>query len=326
MKKYLITGFSGFVAKHFLDFLEKVELNPTVLGLDLQEPYFDLHQYTNVRCHYQKINLLDGYGLEKILEEFKPDYIVHLASFSSVARSWEMPIESFNNNTNIFMSLIETLRKLSLTPRVLSIGSSEEYGCVVERDLPLTEDSPLNPISPYAVARVAQELMSKVYVKAFDMDIILTRSFNHFGPGQKENFAIASFAKRLVMEKIKGNERCRLETGDITVIRDFLDVRDVSNAYYLLLKNGRPGEVYNVCSGRGFTLEGIISEMSRKLNLKVDLSINKELLRPNDNRIIIGSNHKIQQELGWTLQFDLDHSLNDILKYWEYKLSGSIST
>jgi GDP-4-dehydro-6-deoxy-D-mannose reductase len=320
MKKYIITGFSGFVGKHFLDFLGRSEFESMVLGLDLNEPEFDYKSYRNVRCNFQKINLLEDIVVKDIIKDFLPEYILHLASFSSVFNSWKTPIESFNNNVNIFLSLLETLRELQVFPRILSIGSSEEYGYINEVELPLVENNSLNPVSPYAVARVAQELMSKVYVNGFGMDIILTRSFNHFGPGQREDFAISSFAKHLVQEKLRGAEKCQLATGDIIIVRDFLDVRDVVKAYYLLLENGKKGEVYNVCSGQGVSLKDIIIKMATKLNIKVDIVINNNLLRPNDNPIIIGSNNKIRRELGWYLQYDLNQSLDDILNYWELRL------
>ena len=193
---------------------------------------------------------MDSARLRTIISDIKPDYILHLASFSSVAYSWKHPEESFSNNCNIFLNLVDAVRQTCPKCRILSVGSSEEYGDIPHADLPLRENQPLNPISPYAVARVSQELLSKVYVHAFGMQIIMTRSFNHVGPRQDERFVIPSFIKRVLDIKRSGKEAGEIETGDLTIVRDFVDVRDVVEAYYMLLTRGTPGEVYNICSGK----------------------------------------------------------------------------
>ena len=185
MEKYLITGFSGFVAKHFLECLDVQNVTAYVLGVDMNPPEFNMHQYQHVRCSFEQTNLLNKDQVDNIIYQFQPDYILHLASFSSVAFSWKNPVASFANNTNIFLNLLEQVRRMNLNCRILSIGSSEEYGNVQEADIPLHEDHLLNPVSPYAVARVSQEMLSKIYVDGYGMDIIMTRSFNHIGPGQK---------------------------------------------------------------------------------------------------------------------------------------------
>ena len=201
--------------------------------------------------------------------------------------------------------------------RILSIGSSEEYGNVDEKSLPLTEEHMPKPVSPYAVARVSQEMISKVYVDGYGLDIIMTRSFNHIGPFQSDIFVISSFAKQLVEMKNKGKNSGELVTGDTSIVRDFTDVRDVIVAYDLLLKNGKTGEIYNVCSGMGTSLNGIIEIMSRILDLNIHFRVNEKLVRPRDNKIIIGSNEKIKREVGWDIRITLEQSLRDIIDYWQ---------
>ena len=149
--------------------------------------------------------------------------------------SWQHPEDSFTNNCNIFLNLIDAIRKSSPNCRILSVGSSEEYGNVAHADLPIRENQPLNPLSPYAVARVSQEQLSRVYVDAFGMQIIMTRSFNHIGPRQDERFVIPSFVKQILGIKHSGLSKGEIETGDVSIIRDFVDVRDVVDAYYKLL-------------------------------------------------------------------------------------------
>jgi len=319
MDKYLITGFSGFVAKHFLEFLEKQKIPAFVLGIDIHLPEFNIDEFNFIQCSFEQADLLNKDQVDSIIYQFQPNYILHLASFSSVAFSWKAPVASFTNNTNIFLNLLEKVRVMNLNCRILSIGSSEEYGNVKKEDIPLDEEQVVNPISPYAVARVSQEMLSKVYVDGYGMDIIMTRSFNHIGPGQKDIFVISSFAKQLLEIK-KYNKAPEITTGDLSIIRDFLDVRDVVKAYYSLFRKGRRGEIYNVCSGNGSTIEQVIRKLSQILGIDVTSKVAPSLIRPNDNKIIIGNNKKIKTEIGWEPTYNLEQSLEDMLKYWNERI------
>ncbi len=318
--KYLITGFSGFVGQYFLDFFEKEQNNSKILGLDTLSPLFNIKEYENISCSFTEVDLLNDNKLESIICGFQPDYILHLASFSSVAYSWKDPILSFRNNTNIFLNLLEIIRRLGLNTRILSIGSSEEYGNISNNDLPLTESHILNPLSPYAVARISQEMLSKVYAHGYGLDIVMTRSFNHIGPKQKDIFAIPSFVKQLVQFKKNHLNHAELITGDTSIIRDFLDVRDVVRAYYDLFNKGRKGEVYNVCSGKGLSLREIINMLTDILDIDIQIKEDETLKRPTDNRIIIGSNAKIKKETGWEPKIKLKESLIDIINYWQSQI------
>ncbi len=320
MEKFLITGFSGFVSRYFLDYLEKNDINAHVLGVDLLSPHFDIRDYKRIKCSFEKVDLLDKNQVDNIIYQFQPEYILHLASYSSVAFSWKDPIASFRNNTSIFLNLLENVRALNLQCRILSVGSSDEYGNVNEDDVPLREDHTLDPVSPYAVARTAQEMFSKVYVEGFGMDMVMTRSFNHIGPMQKDIFAVSSFAKQVVELGKSGRNNGEVIVGNVGVVRDFLDVRDVVAAYYLLFKKGRKGQIYNVCSGRGVTLREIIEKMASIMGMNIKIKINESLIRPNDNRIIIGSNEKIGKDTGWKTTITLEDSLRDILEYWKTRV------
>lgn len=321
MKKFLITGFSGFVSRHFIDYLENHGVRASVKGIDVHSPDLKQSDYKHVILNFDKIDLLDKGRVENIIFEFQPDYILHLASFSSVAFSWKEPNISFQNNTNIFLNLLEAVRKLNLATRILSVGSSEEYGNVEAEDMPLTEDHPLNPVSPYAVARVSQELLSKIYAHGYGLDIVMTRSFNHIGTHQKEVFVLPSFVKQIVEMKYNGAENNKLTTGDVTIIRDFMDVRDVVSAYYKLLTTGAKGDVYNVCSGVGWSLKDVIGKISAILDVDVQISPNPALFRPDDNRIIIGSNDKLRRTTQWTPQHALDDTLLEMIEYWKNQIS-----
>ena len=317
--RLLITGFTGFVSQHFLALLNKEEPGSIVLGIDKNSPDFNFSAFTNLTISFENIDLLNRSATDKIIDSFQPEYVLHLASVSSVAQSWHTPLDSFVNNTNIFLNLVEQIRLKKFRCRILSVGSSEEFGEVTEKELPLTEEHPLKPLSPYAVARVSQEMLSKIYADGFSMDIVMTRSFNHIGPGQRDVFVISSFAKQLVKLSKEPSATKTITTGNLAVIRDFVDVRDVVRAYYLLLKSGRRGEVYNICSGKGIVLKDIISAMSELLNINVDTLVNPELIRPNENKKVIGSYQKIKEELGWQPEIDISKSLSDIIQYWQSK-------
>lgn len=314
----MITGYSGFVSRHFLDLLESMLEPAEVLGVDVAEPEQEF-KYEFVKCSFKKLNLLDKEAVQDVLHDFQPDYLLHLASFSSVAYSWKHPVDSFVNNTNIFLNIADVVRTSGLKCRILSVGSSEEYGHVTESELPITELSATKPKSPYAVARISQEMLSEIYAKSFAVDVVLTRSFNHIGPGQKDIFVISSFAHKLTTIKKDASLPKEMTVGNIDIIRDFVDVRDVVKAYYSLFQNGKKGEVYNICSGKGTSLEKVLTTMSEILDIKVKFNRDEALMRPDENLKIIGSHEKISSESGWQPTLSLRESLEDIINYWMQK-------
>jgi GDP-4-dehydro-6-deoxy-D-mannose reductase len=318
MVKLFITGFSGFVNYHYLNYLEDIGDKVEVLGVDLNFPEFDLGKFINITVKFTQLNMLDKNALESLIKIFQPTQVIHLASYSSVAYSWKHPTESFLNNTNIFLNLIESIRKLEIKCRVLSIGSSEEYGKVIDHDIPLSELGRVNPISPYAVARVSQEMLGKIYVEGYGMDIVFTRSFNHVGPFQKDKFVIAAFAKQIVSISLKQSP-AKMKTGNLSIIRDFVDVRDVVRAYWLLLQKGTTGEVYNICSGKGVELREIINLLCEVGGVKPIVETDPALVRPDDNPLIVGSYDKIKAEVQWVPEIPLSESIRDIFNYWKKK-------
>lgn len=320
MKKILITGFSGFVSEHFLNYLDENNIKAKILGVDINPVETEYSSFENIKIDFVQLDLLETKKFKDVMSKFNPEYILHLASYSSVGFSWKNPSLSFQNNMDIFLNVMEVVRETCPSCRILSIGSSEQYGNVTKDKIPLKEGYSLNPINPYAVARVAQENLSKVYCDGYGLDIVMTRSFNHIGPGQKDIFVISSFAKQLVDIKNGINKEAKLVTGDRKIIRDFLDVRDVVDAYYKLLVEGIKGEVYNVCSGKGISLQNIIEMMCEILDIEISLETDPNLLRPNDNRIIIGSNNKLKKTIDWDIKIPLMKSLEDVINYWQKKV------
>lgn len=318
MKKLLITGISGFVGGHLVSYLTEHGADYEIHGISRSRPAWD---FVPSSCHlidqlcFHQLDLLDIPKIKSLLGDIQPDYILHMAAQSSVAESWKNPVLSFMNNTNIFLNIIDTVRQNDNGARVLSIGSSEQYGIVAASDLPLTEESPQHPANPYAVARVAQEQLAKIYADGYGLDICCTRSFNHCGPGQSDQFVVSTLAKQIVLIE-NGLQEPVIHMGNGSIIRDFVDVRDVVSAYALLLTKGKRGEIYNICSGTGRSIREIALSLAEKRGLKVEICEDRAQIRPLDNPRIIGSNEKIYRELGWIPQIPFDQSLLSVYNYW----------
>lgn len=318
--KILITGVAGFAAKHFLHYLNEQEPGSEIMGIYNETyPEFENESFEDLHISLLKINLLDKGKIAAVIEEFNPAYILHLAGRSSVANSWKAPADSVLDNTNFFLNIVETVRILKLNCRILSVGSTEEYGNA-NAGLPLKETDCPDPASPYGVARVLQQKLVKIYAESYGVDIVHTRSFNHIGPYQKADYVISSFAKQIVQQAKKGLPKIELVTGDVNVIRDFSDVRDVVRAYYLLLYKGVKGETYNVCSGKGYLIKDMIELFSTIIGEHIFHSTDQKNFRPSENKVIIGSYEKLMNTTGWQPQYSIKESLRDIIKYWEEHL------
>jgi GDP-4-dehydro-6-deoxy-D-mannose reductase len=313
LTEYLLTGCGGFVAAHYLEYLAQADFDGQVLGVGTTAP---AQVPTKLRFRFEKINLLDFEELSLLVRAVQPKFCVHLASMSSVADSWTHPKTSFVNNTNIFLNLIEAIRTYSSETRILSIGSSEQYRTKDVSTQPLTEMDLMAPNSPYAVARCAQEWLGKAYVVGYGLDIVMTRSFNHIGPYQDSRFVLSGFAQSFAQALINGEKTVNLTVGDLDVVRDFLHVRDVVRAYEAILHGASKGDVFNVCSGRGVRLFKTLDVLSRLSGLNYDTEIDKSLVRPMENRSVIGSHDAITVALGWTPSLNFEESMSDLLTYW----------
>ncbi|MFN0083061.1 MAG: GDP-mannose 4,6-dehydratase [Ferruginibacter sp.] len=315
--KILITGIAGFAAKHFLHYLNEQEPGSEVMGIYNESyPDFEPEDFKGLTISLSKINLLHKEEVADAIESFHPAFILHLAGRSSVANSWKAPADSVMDNTSFFLNIVETVRILSLKCRILSVGSTEEYGNA-NAGLPLKETDCPDPASPYGVARVLQQKLVKIYAESYGVDIIHTRSFNHIGPYQKPEYVISSFAKQIVQQAKTGASKIELVTGDVNVTRDFSDVRDVVRAYYLLLYKGVKGQTYNVCSGKGYLIKDMIELFSTIIGEHVFHTTNEKNFRPSENKVIIGSYEKLMTATGWVPEYSIEDSLGDIIKYWE---------
>ncbi|MDD1684062.1 MAG: GDP-mannose 4,6-dehydratase, partial [Methanoregula sp.] len=201
-------------------------------------------------------------------------------------------------------------------PRILSIGSSVQYGHLNEKDPPLAENHTLNPDNPYAAGRVAQEHLAMVYHRGYGLDICCTRSFNHCGPGQSDRFVASSIARQFA-RITQGRQDKKIRIGNGSIVRDFLDVRDVVRAYALLLEKGVSGEVYNICSGRGYSIRELVTLLADKRNIQVQIVEETQKMRPRDNPCIIGNNAKVRAAVNWQPEILLETSLDEMVTFWE---------
>jgi len=314
--KILITGFAGFVSKHFLNLLEAKKEDSLVIGLDRNDVHLDKIKFKNISLEIIKSDLKDKDLIKKTISKYSPDYILHLASASSVYYSWQHPSEIFINNNFTFLTILDAVRESEKQVRILSTGTADIYGISADENLLIKETAIIHPSNPYAVSKASQEMMAKIYAGSFDLDIIQTRSFTHFGPFQKDNFVLAKFAKQLTLIK-KGLLPPVLTIGNVNLIRDLTDVRDVVKAYELLLLKGKKGEIYNVCSGVGRTLRGALELMQQQLSINVELKLDESLLRKGEIQSVIGSNEKIKTDTGWQPEISFEKSITDLLDYWD---------
>jgi GDP-4-dehydro-6-deoxy-D-mannose reductase len=317
MKKCLITGVGGFVGRHLLRYFDGVDAGLTeVLGVDLYpEPVIFTPQRFSYYFKQVDLSQLDEFIL--LAKEFEPDWFIHLAAESSVAASRQDPERCIMNNGNIISNILRFLRLRPMRNRsgcrMLAVGSSEVYG-YGEDSMPLEETQPRFPHNPYAISRLYQEDRIRLDVQWQGLNIISTRSFNHTGTGQSDRFVVPSFVRQLCAAKKNGQKSAHLKTGNIQLIRDFSDVRDVVRAYHLLLEHGQSGETYNVCRGEGVSLFKIIEMLKAILELDVTIEIDQELVRSGEPPVVIGSTKKIFFTTGWTPKIPLEQTLRDMVQ------------
>jgi GDP-4-dehydro-6-deoxy-D-mannose reductase len=311
----LITGVAGFVGGHVVGFLRDHHPGVTIAGLDN-------HPAARARAlgiEIVKADLEDAASVRSALARIRPDRLIHLAAQSSPQRSWEDPAGTLRTNVFGMLHLLEAVRAGAAAPRILVVGSADEYGLVEPGDVPLREDAPLRPASPYAVSKVAQGYLALQYALSPGVHVVRTRTFHHTGPRRGEQFAESSFARQLA-EIEAGQRPPRLEVGNLDVVRDFTDVRDVVRAYWLLLEGGVRGEVYNVCSGRGVRLGELLERLIAISGLRVDVHVDASRLRSADAPALVGDPGRLRAATGWEPTIPLDRTLGDLLDYWRERV------
>ena len=308
--KALITG-AGFVGRHLARYL--VAENVEVLGTALHAPEEEKEVLGGFR--YLFCDVCSQSSLEGVLKNSRPDYVFHLAAQSSVSLSWTQTRETFEVNVLGEVNLLEVLRRLEIPAKVLITCSSHEYGKVEPKDLPITEEHPLRPDSPYALSKVFQELLAKQYFEAYSMHIVVTRAFNHAGPGQATGFVCSDFAKQIA-EAEAGIREPTMYVGNLEARRDFTDVRDIVRAYWLILTKGKTGETYNVCSANAYAVGEILEILRSKARVEIEVREDPKRIRPADIPVLLGDATKTFQTTGWKPTIPFEQTLEDVLDYW----------
>jgi GDP-4-dehydro-6-deoxy-D-mannose reductase len=301
----LVTGIDGFVGPHLARHLKKTGYS--VIGTYLS----DLEQ-SESSYH---MDVTDPAEVNSVIGEVKPDAIFHLAGFSSVSASFKDPDACMAINAGGTKNLLDGVIAAGIKPKVLVVSSAEVYGNPSK--IPVTEKSPVQPMSPYAESRVKQEAICRDYVKDKKLHIVISRSFNHSGPDQKDAFVLPSFAKQIAL--IERGMQDSIQVGNLDVVRDFSDVRDVVVAYQLLLEMGKQGDVYNVCSGAGFSIKALLDKIVDMAGVTVAVEQDPSRLRPSDIPVLIGDNRKLKNKTGWKATHTIDSTLVDLLGEWRGK-------
>ncbi|MDQ1437920.1 MAG: GDP-4-dehydro-6-deoxy-D-mannose reductase [Acidimicrobiaceae bacterium] len=263
--------------------------------------------------HASAVDITDARGLAASMAEAEPDAVYHLAGFAHVGQSWERPDEVFTVNALGTLHVLEAARALGRSmPRVLVVSSAEVFGRVQSDDLPLTEGSPIQPVSPYAASKAAAELLAVQAHLGRGVPAIVARPFNHAGPGQSPDFVVPAFARRIVEAKASG--AAALRVGNLTPRRDITDVRDVVRAYRLLVERGEPGRSYNICSGHDVAIADLVVRMCALAGVPdLAIDVDPDLLRPADVPVLRGDPGRLVEATGWHPEISLDQTLADTL-------------
>ena len=311
MKKALITGGSGFVGPYLCRELLSAgyEVVLTAKGDGLPEPEWN----------WVELDILDAETVKKLLTEGHFDCVFHLAAQSSAAVSWKQPRLTIDVNVQGTLNLLEALRSMDRPPRLLLVGSSEEYGPVQPEDCPLSEAQPCRPGNPYAVSKLCAEQLGLLYANAYGLEILCTRSFNHAGPGQAPGFVLSDFCRQIALLEKSGGEK-RMSVGNLSAKRDFSDVRDVVRAYRLLMEKGRSGRVYNVGSGRAVAVGELLERLLKLSTVEIQVQTDPEKFRPIDVPLHVADVSALCADTQWRAEIPLEKTLQDVLNDWRERV------
>ncbi|MGH8992536.1 MAG: GDP-mannose 4,6-dehydratase [Acidimicrobiia bacterium] len=293
--KALVTGSSGFVGRELVAHLAAA--GDEVVGLD----------------RAAGADVTDGTAIRDLLARHRPAAVYHLAAVSHIGTSWSVPAQVFRVNAEGTLNVLLAARDAGVE-RVLVVGSADEYGVVDDAALPLGEDAPLRPITPYGASKVAAEYLGLQAFLGDGLGVIRVRAFNHTGARQAENFFVPALARRIAAAEREGRKEAPV--GSLEPVRDFLDVADVVTAYRLLVEHGTPGEVYNVCSGVGRSVAAIAEALLSMARHAIELVPDPALIRPVDVPRLVGDNTRLRTATGWSATVAFDDTLAAILTRW----------
>lgn len=314
--KALITGISGFVGSHLAEYLlahTDWQIAGTVYG-----PYQNIQGFCD-RLELYPAELSRLPVVEFVLDQARPDVLFHLAAMAVTGRSWRDPAMTLQINIGMQANVLQAIVNLGLDCRVIVIGSSEEYGAALASDGPIGEETPFRPLNPYAVSKVAQDMLGLQYHLSHGLDTVRVRPFNHIGPRQGLGFVVPDFASQVARIE-DGLQAPVLRVGNLEAQRDFTDVRDVVRAYYLLAINGRSGEVYNVGSGRAHAIQEILDCFLAESLVPIRVEPDADRLRPSDIPKVVCDYSRLGACAGWQPTIAFEQSLADVLDDWRVRV------
>lgn len=317
MKRILITGVTGFVGSHLAEFF-LAKGNVELFGIERWRSRTENIDHIKAKLNFTECDIRDASSVKKAVQKIKPDQIYHLAAQSFVPASWSAPAETLTTNIVGQLNILEAVREMGINPAILIAGSSEEYGLVHPDELPIKETNPLRPLSPYAVSKVGQDLLGYQYFMSYKLHVIRTRAFNHTGPRRGEVFFCSTIAKQIV-EIEKGLKEPVIEVGNLEAQRDFTDVRDVIRGYFLALEKGKPGEAYNICSGKAYKMRDVLDMFLGLTKVKIKERQDPKRMRPSDVPILLGDHSLFSKTTGWEPEIPFEKTLKDLLDFWRNK-------
>jgi len=312
--KVLVTGITGFAGSHLVDYLLTLP-NVEVMGILRWRSRTENIEHFRDKVRFVECDLRDASSVRDVIDQLRPERIFHLAAQSFVPTSWTAPTESLYTNIIGQLNLFEAVKKLHILPKIQLACSSEQYGMVHENELPIRETNPMRPLSPYAVSKVGQDALGYQYWMSFHIPIIRTRGFNHEGTRRGPVFVCSDFAKQIA-DIERGRKSPVIRVGNLEARRDFTDVRDVVRAYWLSLEKGEPGEAYNICSGRAWTIREMLDILLGMTKAKVTIEQDSARMRPSDVPVLLGDASKFKKATGWEPTIPFEQTLRDLLEYW----------
>jgi GDP-4-dehydro-6-deoxy-D-mannose reductase len=314
MRRVLVTGITGFAGSHLVDAMLRMG-DVEIFGILRWRSRTENIEHFRSRVSLLECDLRDSTSTRDALEAVRPDWIFHLAAQSFVPTSWNAPHESISTNALGQLNLFEAVRRIGIKPRIQIACSSEEYGLVLPDELPIRETNPLRPLSPYAVSKVTQDLLGYQYFKSYGLDVVRTRGFNHEGPRRPNVFVASDFAWQIA-EVERGRRDPVIHVGNLDARRDFTDVRDMVLGYWLALEKGEPGEVYNLCSGKDYSIRQVLELLLGMTTCQIEVREDPKRLRPSDVPALLGDNSKFRKATGWEPRIPFEQTLRDELDFW----------
>ncbi|MDP8245316.1 MAG: GDP-mannose 4,6-dehydratase [Candidatus Hinthialibacter antarcticus] len=320
--KVLITGITGMVGSHLAEYILAEHPGVEVHGLVRWRSPFDNIKGILPKIQLHHAELRDLNSMIRLMEDVKPDWIFHLAAQSFVTVSFEQPADTIHTNVIGTTNLLDAVRRVKLDPKIHICSSSEVYGQVREDELPINENNPFRPASPYAVSKVGEDMIALQYFLSYGLKTIRTRMFTHTGPRRGDVFAESTFSKQIA-EIEQGVRPNPVKVGNLNSVRTIADVRDAVRAYWLLLEKCQPGEAYNIGGNQTMTMGELLEKLKGMATCRIEHEVDPALLRPSDVTMQIPDVSKFQAESGWQPKYSVETTLEDLLNYHREKIKRS---